>query len=492
MGNRPHSWLILAAVSALLTLPACATSVSADGGAGGIGGSTGGATTGGAGGATGGTGGVTTNTGPCTGADDCVAFTDSCNTGACINGECGKLPANDGSACEDGKECTQNDYCDNGVCIGGALKPCVASDPCMVGTCDPGTDQCVEVPGNNGAPCTLGDACVIQASCISGVCQPKQLKDCSFMNTVCGTGFCNPQNGACEVSPMADGSVCNDGKFCTVNDQCVGGQCKGLPNTCSVAAGDPCKVGVCNELNKTCQQVAGNDGAACDDGNLCTAGETCALGKCVNGAPANDGAACDDGDGCTGGTSCAGGTCQNATSQIVACVDGDMCCPAGCANDKDCLYWASGVQQDVPATELTGWTQCYVDNYANFNTSMSQILQQCDKGKLLLACRQVGQTVFKTLAMAPRADVLFDCGSQEDCTHPANGVGWYYSDSWSWGYAPEGEVVSRNSCDVNSQASPDRLCWHSGGGNINGGWRCGAATNLNGDVNWERVVFQAD
>ena len=486
------SLLLGGALGAALSLTACAQGnvVGTGGTGGGTGGTGGDTTTAGGTGGTGGTGGATTS-GPCTTAEECAGSGDACNVGACINGECGKLPANDGSACDDGKQCTQNDYCDNGVCKSGSLKPCTASDPCMVGVCDTATDACVEMPGNNGAPCNFGDACILSASCINGICQPNQQVDCSYLNTECSIGYCDPVGG-CKSMPKNDGAACNDFLFCTVQDQCVNGVCKGFPNTCGAAVNDPCKTGVCNEAQKTCVAVAGNDGAMCDDGNLCTMGEKCLAGSCVGGGPANDGVMCDDGNGCTAGTTCAGGSCGNAQSEIMTCVDGDMCCPAGCANDKDCLWWVSGVQQNIPESQLTGWTECFKDLYNNYNTPMSQIVQQCDKAKLLLACRPVGQTVFTTLAMAPRADVLFECGSATNCTQQSNGVGWYYSDSYSWGFAPGGEPVQRTSCDTQNTSSPDRLCWHSGGGLINGGWRCGNSTGLNDDPNWERVVFEAD
>jgi hypothetical protein len=472
---------------AALSLTACAqNNVSGD-------------TTGGSGGsATGGAGGTTTTSnGPCSSAEECAEFGDACNAGACINGECSKVPANDGAACDDGKGCTQDDHCEAGVCTSDTQKACPSSSPCMIGVCDTETDTCFEMPGNNGATCTINDPCALSASCINGSCQPKQLVDCSFLNDTCAVGICDSSAGCVKVV-KDDGTPCNDFKFCTVQDQCVSGLCKGYPNTCNVALNDPCKIGVCNELQKTCNSVAGNDGAACDDGNLCTAGETCLSGGCAGGAPSNDGTACDDANGCTGGTTCAGGACSNPQSQITACVDGDMCCPAGCANDKDCLYWQSGVQSDVPESELVGWTECFQETYASYD-SLSQVLQvQCTKAKLLLACRPVGAANFTVLAMAPRADVLFDCGSGYDCTHEANGVGWYYSDSWSWGFAPGGSPVQRDYCDIvdtfnfpgPATDGDQRLCWHTDFGSFYDGFRCGKSDYLY-DTH-ERVIFQAD
>jgi hypothetical protein len=95
--------------------------------------------------------------------------------------------------------------------------------------------------------------------------------------------------------------------------------------------------------------------------------------------------------------------------------------------------------------------------------------------------------------MAPRADVLFNCGEQNNCTQQSNGVGWYYSTTWSWGFAPGGLPVNRDSCDFNDggQASPQlRLCWHTGGNSLTGGYRCGNDTPFGSD--WHRIVFEAD
>src|SRR5262245_10684527 len=106
----------LTIAAAVAALPfGCATSVtpSSSGGHGGTGGVE--PTTGG----TGGTGGMADSgpPGSCTMSSQCTAFGDACNMGACINGMCGKLPANNGAACEDGKQCTQNDTCLGGVCM---------------------------------------------------------------------------------------------------------------------------------------------------------------------------------------------------------------------------------------------------------------------------------------------------------------------------------------------------------------------------------------
>jgi hypothetical protein len=133
----------------------------------------------------------------------------------------------------------------------------------------------------------------------------------------------------------------------------------------------------------------------------------------------------------------------------------------------------------VDPAVLAGWTQCYTGTYdVPLQTVVQNIVQQqCTKGKLLLACRKVGAPTWQLAAMGLRADVLFDCGSTSNCTHQANGVGWYYSATWSWGFANGGDGVVRSECDVD--AGPLRLCWHTVSNA--GGYRCGDSTGLNSD-----------
>lgn len=400
--------------------------------------------------------------GPCAKDADCAAVGDACNRGSCVVGKCVKLADNEGAACSDGKQCTLNDVCEKGACVGGSKKSCPSSSPCMVGDCDVESDTCIEIAGNDGSQCDDGDACTQDDFCTSGVCAAGGPTDCSFLDSICGTGVCDPQLG-CKALPSNENASCDDGQFCTVNDKCKSGTCTGSAYPCAPPA-STCQVAVCNEAIQGCVAAAGNNGAACDDAN-----------------------------GCTTGTTCSNGVCGNPMSQIVSCINGDSCCPAGCANDSDCVYWASGVQQNVPAANLKGWTQCYSATYDD-KSSLSTVLANCDKAKLLMACRPVGSASFTLLAMAPRVDVLYECGQTLDCTKQSNGVGWYYNNSSSWGFAPGGQSVNRNSCDYNAggQILPElRLCWHTSGGAFDTGYRCGD-NDLNFSTTWERVVYEAN
>jgi hypothetical protein len=109
---------------------------------------------------------------------------------------------------------------------------------------------------------------------------------------------------------------------------------------------------------------------------------------------------------------------------------------------------------------------------------------------LLIGCGPVGNITLTVAAMGLRADVLFNCSTSATCTHVANGVGWYYSAVYSWGFVNYNDTVSRNTCDTGSADPAYRLCWHTGQGV--GGYRCGASAGLNSDMTTERVIYHSN
>jgi hypothetical protein len=178
--------------------------------------------------------------------------------------------------------------------------------------------------------------------------------------------------------------------------------------------------------------------------------------------------------------------------------DGGSCCTASCTfvANSPCLKRFSGVGTHVPIDSLTGWTLCYGGQYDD-SRGLNTLLPACNEANLLMGCRAAGSSELLVAAHAPRADVIFDTG-QSNTPHVANGVGWYYNASWSWGFAPEGVAINRNVCDSlassvnNSGTDPDkRLCWFTNGNFLVGGWRCGAADQLNTSTAYERLIFEA-
>lgn len=154
-------------------------------------------------------------------------------------------------------------------------------------------------------------------------------------------------------------------------------------------------------------------------------------------------------------------------------------------------YYPSSPQANVDESQLTGWEMCWSSLYNSSADTLVSIQSQCSGEYLLLAGGPVGSTVFDVVAAGPRADVLFDTGTDRFTTHNANGVGWYYNSNWSWGYALEGDPVDRFSCDVLTTPNNGlRLCWHTGGGYINGGYRSGANIGLNSSTAFRRAIYQ--
>ena len=150
-------------------------------------------------------------------------------------------------------------------------------------------------------------------------------------------------------------------------------------------------------------------------------------------------------------------------------------------------YYPYGPQANVDESLLDGWELCWSSLY-NSTESLASILTACDGDYLLLAGGPVGSTVFDVLAAGPRADVIFDTG-ESNTPHNANGAGWYYNSSYSWGFALEGDPIERNSCDIQGVNGHLRLCWHTYGGNISGGWRSGNNTSLNNSTSFERFIY---
>ncbi|MBM4320855.1 MAG: hypothetical protein FJ125_13100, partial [Deltaproteobacteria bacterium] len=120
--------------------------------------------------------------------------------------------------------------------------------------------------------------------------------------------------------------------------------------------------------------------------------------------------------------------------------------------DDDCYDYTSprrfaGIQRALPDVELSGWHRCWAGPYSGTGENIAQILQRCTGERLMLGCRKAGARLLTLAALAERDDVLFDCGQQPGCAHEANGVAWYFSSNWSWGFAPAGLDVQRSTCD---------------------------------------------
>lgn len=184
------------------------------------------------------------------------AAADACHTaGTCdpATGQCSSPPAPEDTACDDGDACTKADRCQSGTCTGSQVD-CAAADAChMAGTCDPKAG--CSNPAADGTPCNDADACTKADACEKGTCTGSRL-DCSTPDACHMAGTCDPQIGC--VYPAA-----NEGMPCAADIACMEGQ-------------GTCQGGMCLPPGVTPLP----DGTTCDDGNICSTASTCLNGRC--------------------------------------------------------------------------------------------------------------------------------------------------------------------------------------------------------------------
>ncbi|MBL0046299.1 MAG: thrombospondin type 3 repeat-containing protein [Flavobacteriales bacterium] len=192
------------------------------------------------------------------------------------------------------------------------------------GFCDP-TDNCPNTPGQIGSPCNDLDACTVNDVLNSGCICAGTFADgdadgiCDLNDNCPGSGNAGQEDGdldgigdVCDQCPLAygqEGSSCNDGNDCTINDvldancNCVGidfdvdddgvcdftDNCTTTPNADQADSdgdfvGDACDI---------CPGANGTVGWQCNDGDPCTVNDLIDAGCTCAGVPAPD----SDGDG---------------------------------------------------------------------------------------------------------------------------------------------------------------------------------------------------
>lgn len=237
--------------------------------------------------------------------------------------------------CDDQNACTEDDSCATGSCLGTAVD-CNDENDCTTESCD--RENGCEFTNLDGTSCSDNDECTIDDLCVDGVCMGNNR--CSDDNE-CTQDICSGLS--CENVPL-NGGTCNDGLDCTENDTCVDGGCAGTPIACSddnACTTDSCVEGI--GCTFTANNASCNDGNPCTKNDTCSnktcAGTayTCVAGDCMTGNTCDgsggcipsfrpNGTACaTDADQCTDDI-CNGGTCTHPTKiDGSVCSDGDMC-----------------------------------------------------------------------------------------------------------------------------------------------------------------------
>jgi Stigma-specific protein, Stig1 len=441
-------------------------------------------------------------------------------------GTCANTQSDDNNCGACGNVCGNGTRCLEGTCG----YNCPPGELSCDGTCiDPYTDNMhCGASGNcqgisSGVMCGGGEVCngsgVCATSCGSGEldCNGTCI-DPSTNNTYCdATGDCQGANA---------GSTCGGGTVCAGSDGCQP-TCQDTMVECNGTCIDPSTNN--NYCGASGDCMGSNAGSACGSGYVCSgsacvvtcpSGEIDCNGQCID--PNRDntycgattdcvgsdaGSACGSGFVCDGSGACAL-TCQSGLTDCNGtCTDTDFdpnncgACGSACDANEACnvgvctplITTFVGPQNNVAIASLQGWSQCFVTTYADTSTVVSDVETACSGSQLMMACRPTGSDTLQLAAYAGRDDVTFEEGTG-DTTHNANGTEWYFDDSYSWGFAPGGSSVERNSCDVeniNSGDGAQRLCWHTESHDFFFGFRCGNDL-LNGATDYEKIIFQAN
>ena len=226
---------------------------------------------------------------PCSLSNPCQAVNRACenNAGEVLCGDCLSGYHETVGACLEDIYCSENTCSGNGVCEDSSGEPICICDDGYKG------DYCEDCDDLNGWHWnTDGDTCTLDP-CDPNPCNTAENRICepATGNCICDQYFCeingvcysnstpNPDN-LCEKCNFyenttgwssSDGTFCNDGLYCTINDTCDSGSCIGTPRDCNdliFCNGTES----CNEIDDVCE----HSGNPClDDSNFCNGDESC-------------------------------------------------------------------------------------------------------------------------------------------------------------------------------------------------------------------------
>ena len=220
-------------------------------------------------------------------------------------GQCVVIDRRAGTVCDDGLFCTADDACVAGACIGGGPNHCgLPSSACIEINCNEVAEVCSQQPLADEVVCTPDDLCQQVGECQAGQCQGAP-KGCFFepVPDDCHVSQCNPDNGLCEPVVGNEAGACQDlNALCTLDKTCSAGVCiGGVAVDCS-ALSIGCKVGACDDGTGQCVAQPAPNGSSCDDGDYCTLNDSCAAGSCDGSILVTS---------CTGGDLCCPAGCND-------------------------------------------------------------------------------------------------------------------------------------------------------------------------------------
>lgn len=239
---------------------------------------------------------------------------------------------NDEATCDDGLFCTVNDSCSAGKCAG-ETRQCEDDVSCNgVSTCNEQTDTCsadVNGCGANAVCDVASDTCVTTCNgcLIDNVCISNGTEaagnPCAVCNPALSTTTFSPAVGkSCGTGPSAcsQQDTCDAQGRCQLNDLPEGTRCG---NSSSSACNQPDS---CDGNGQCLQRLAGNS-TPCDDSAFCSVGDQCQGGECVPTGPRNCGAnqICNEAvnqcqcQGCTIAGNCVASGASNPNDSCLVC-----------------------------------------------------------------------------------------------------------------------------------------------------------------------------
>lgn len=185
--------------------------------------------------------------------------------------------------------------------------------PCFMSVCNEGNypgpvGSCVVVPEDQGTACDDGMFCTVDDACDGqGVCVGGPQNTCGMTAPECQEITCDENNDSCSTASLDNGTTCTSTDLCLQGATCVNGACTGgNPKDCFFSpVPNECYVAVCDPTDGVCKPEVGNEGGSCVDAmDLCTVNKTCNMGVCQGGNPKD----------CSNLTQgCVNGVCDTAT-----------------------------------------------------------------------------------------------------------------------------------------------------------------------------------
>ncbi len=434
----------------------------------------------------------TNNSNPCSDGSECTTG-DACSGGSCVGGpapDCednnvctddscnpstpgGCVNTNNTTPCSDGSECTTDDACSGGSCVGGPAPDCEDSNVCTDDSCNPSTPGGCEHANNTG-PCDDGNGCSVDDTCSGGICHSGGPKDCNDLN-LCTDDSCSPPSGDC--INMNNAQPCDDGDVCTIDDICGGGSCQpGDPKDCNDSLG--CTNDFCTPMTD-CQHEP-VVGPCCDFDSECIDSDGCTENeRCVDNACVSDPVDCADDDECTvdtcnndgGGFLCVSTDCLDLPDPLTAC-PGPQCFPDFCgngvveaSNNETCDPPDPTPIPGVVPTQQTCRSDCTSCGDGNVDTDH---METCDDGNTVSGCRP-------DQPQKPLDDCLNSC-SQAICEDPAKVLLAQWVDRFDF----HGRLTTTEQIDFTTRSFVIQLTTHTGKVIYRASLPAGAITSLSG------------